>query len=211
MVFCILAAVVTANVLQNTVYAEYKLEEHFPVLGAAVWAVLLLFAAYRMPNWKVVPSIARGSLFLAALVLTASLMPLETLPDPTWKSTLAIGAISSVFDNIPLTALALKQGGYDWPLLAFAVGFGGSITWFGSSAGVALAARFPAARSTGQWLRYGFMIPIAYVLGYLLIYQVFGWHPADAPHHGDADAHGHEVHAVEASVPDASQAAPHGG
>jgi hypothetical protein len=30
-----------------------------------------------------------------------------------------------VFDNIPLTALALNQGGYDWALLAYAVGFGG--------------------------------------------------------------------------------------
>ena len=43
-----------------------------------------------------------------------------------------------MFDNIPLTALALKQGGYDWGFLAYAVGFGGSMIWFGSSAGVAL-------------------------------------------------------------------------
>jgi hypothetical protein len=48
-----------------------------------------------------------------------------------------------VFDNIPLTALALKQGGYDWGFLAYAVGFGGSMIWFGSSAGVALANMFP--------------------------------------------------------------------
>ena len=48
------------------------------------------------------------------------------------------GFLSSVFDNIPLTALALKQGGYDWGFLAYAVGFGGSMIWFGSSAGVAI-------------------------------------------------------------------------
>ena len=30
-------------------------------------------------------------------------------------------------------ALALKQGGYDWGVLAYAVGFGGSMIWFGSS------------------------------------------------------------------------------
>ena len=193
-VFFILAAVVAANVLQNTVYAEMKLEEHFPLLAAAVWGVLLLFAAYRMPNWKVVPSISRGSLFLVALVLCASMMPLEQLPDPTWKSTMAIGAISSVFDNIPLTALALKQGGYDWALLAYAVGFGGSIMWFGSSAGVALSSRFPAARSTAQWLKYGFTIPIAYVIGYLLMLKVVGWHPAPGHHESDGDGHGTELH-----------------
>ena len=38
-----------------------------------------------------------------------------------------LGFVSAVFDNIPLTALALKQGGYDWGFLAFAVGFGGSM------------------------------------------------------------------------------------
>src|SRR5437763_4155599 len=33
-------------------------------------------------------------------------------------------SLSSVFDNIPLTALALEQGHYDWGALAYAVGFG---------------------------------------------------------------------------------------
>jgi hypothetical protein len=32
-----------------------------------------------------------------------------------------------LFDNIPLTALALTKNGFDWGLLAFAVGFAGSI------------------------------------------------------------------------------------
>ena len=53
-----------------------------------------------------------------------------------------------MFDNIPLTALALKQGGYDWGFLAYAVGFGGSMIWFGSSAGVALSNMYPQARSS---------------------------------------------------------------
>ena len=54
-----------------------------------------------------------------------------------------LGFVSAVFDNIPLTALALRQGGYDWGMLAYAVGFGGSMIWFGSSAGVALSNIFP--------------------------------------------------------------------
>ena len=58
-----------------------------------------------------------------------------------------------MFDNIPLTKLALEQGGYDWGVLAYAVGFGGSMIWFGSSAGVAVSNLFPEAKSVGQWLR----------------------------------------------------------
>ena len=35
-----------------------------------------------------------------------------------------LGWVSAVFDNIPLTKLALEQGGHDWAMLAYAVGFG---------------------------------------------------------------------------------------
>ena len=71
--------------------------------------------------------------------------------------------MSAVFDNIPLTALALKQGGYDWGFLAYAVGFGGSMIWFGSSAGVALSNQFPEAKSAIAWLRGGWHVAVAYV------------------------------------------------
>ena len=42
------------------------------------------------------------------------------------------------------------QGGYDWGVLAYAVGFGGSMIWFGSSAGVAITNLFPEGRSVVQ-------------------------------------------------------------
>ena len=77
-------------------------------------------------------------------------MPVEKLPAASWQTALGLGFVSAVFDNIPLTALALKQGGYDWGFLAYAVGFGGSMIWFGSSAGVALANMYPEAKSVGQ-------------------------------------------------------------
>jgi Na+/H+ antiporter NhaD/arsenite permease-like protein len=72
-------------------------------------------------------------------------MPVHKLPVPSWQSSLALGFVAAVFDNIPLTAMALQQGGYDWALLAYAVDFGGSVMWFGSSAGVALCGVFPQA------------------------------------------------------------------
>jgi Na+/H+ antiporter NhaD/arsenite permease-like protein len=46
--------------------------------------------------------------------MCASLMPVEQLPAASWQTTFGLGFLSAVFDNIPLTALALKQGGYDW-------------------------------------------------------------------------------------------------
>jgi Na+/H+ antiporter NhaD/arsenite permease-like protein len=86
-----------------------------------------------------------------------------------------------VFDNIPLTALAIKQGGYDWGYLAYAVGFGGSMIWFGSSAGVALSNMYPEAKSVGSWLRHGWHVALAYVFGFFVMLAILGWKP-DAPH-----------------------------
>ena len=133
------------------------------------------------PDWEVLPETFKGSIFLLALVLCASMMPVEKLPAASWQTAFGLGFLSAVFDNIPLTALALKQGGYDWGFLAYAVGFGGSMIWFGSSAGVALTNLFPEGRSVGQWLRHGWWIAVAYVVGFFVMLAVWRWHP-DAPH-----------------------------
>jgi Na+/H+ antiporter NhaD/arsenite permease-like protein len=171
----ILVAAIVANVAVNLRFMD--LIGNFPAIGVAIWAVILACAPWRRPQWKLVPAAFNASIFLLALVTCASLMPVEKLPAASWQSSLALGFISSVFDNIPLTALALKQGGYDWGLLAYAVGFGGSMIWFGSSAGVALAAVYPEARSIGLWLRHGWHVAIAYVVGFLLMLALTGWHP----------------------------------
>ena len=109
------------------------------------------------------------------------MMPVEQLPLASWQTALGLGFLSSVFDNIPLTALAIKQGGYDWGFLAYCVGFGGSMIWFGSSAGVALSNMYPEAKSVGRWLREGWFVAIAYVFGFFVMLAILGWHP-DAPH-----------------------------
>jgi len=117
-----------------------------------------------------------GAGFRLSLVLGASLMPVETLPPASWQSAFGLGFVSAVFDNIPLTALALKQGGFDWGFLAYGVGFGGSMIWFGSSAGVALAGMYPQARSVGAWLRGGWHVAVGYVLGFFVMLALLGWH-----------------------------------
>ena len=175
----ILVLAIGTNVIVNMKFTH--LADHFPFIGVAVWVAILLTVAIRRPDWSVVPQAFKGSIFLLALVLCASMMPVEKLPAASWQTALGLGFLSAVFDNIPLTALALKQGGYDWGFLAYAVGFGGSMIWFGSSSGVALTNLFPEGRSVGQWLRHGWWIPIAYVIGFFVMLAAWGWHP-DAPH-----------------------------
>ncbi|MBA3884055.1 MAG: citrate transporter [Chthoniobacterales bacterium] len=174
----ILLLAISTNVIVNLEFRE--LADHFPFLGAAVWIAIALSVPARRPDWEVLPRTFRGSVFLLALVLCASMMPVEKLPQATWPTTLSLGFLSAVFDNIPLTALALKQGGYDWGFLAYSVGFGGSMIWFGSSSGVALCSMYPEARSVAQWVRHGWYIIPAYVIGFFVMLAAWGWH-ADAP------------------------------
>jgi hypothetical protein len=61
--------------------------------------------------------------------------------------------------------------------VAYAVGFGGSMIWFGSSAGVALSNMYPEARSVGGWLRSGWHVAVGYVLGYAVLLALVGWNP----------------------------------
>ena len=160
-------------------YAEVA--DLFPFIGVAVWIALVLCVPLRKPDWSLLPGAFKGSIFLLSLVLCASLMPVERLPAASWQTAFGLGFVSAVFDNIPLTALALRQGGYDWGFLAYAVGFGGSMLWFGSSAGVALSNMFPEAKSVGNWLRHGWHVALGYVVGFLVLLAVLGWHP-DADH-----------------------------
>jgi Na+/H+ antiporter NhaD/arsenite permease-like protein len=177
-VAAILIAALAANITANVKFPA--LLDALPVLGIAVWAVILLTAGLRAPDWKVMPETFKGTIFLLALVTAASLMPVEKLPAASWPTTLGLGFVSAVFDNIPLTALALKQGGYDWGYLAYAVGFGGSMIWFGSSAGVALSNMYPEAKSVGRWVSQGWPVALAYVVGFFVMLAVLGWHP-DVP------------------------------
>lgn len=176
----ILVIAIIANVLVNLHFKD--LADSFPFLGLAVWVVLLATQGIRKPEWSLLPETLKGSIFLLSLVMCASLMPVERLPPASWYSALSLGFVSAVFDNIPLTALALKQGGFDWGMLAYAVGFGGSMIWFGSSAGVALSNLYPQAKSVGAWLTHGWHVTLAYVIGFLALMLTLGWQPhAAAP------------------------------
>jgi len=167
-VFMILALAIAANWGMD-----------FPAVG--VWVAILIGATFRRTPWSELRKAWQGTVFLMSLVLCASLMPVEELPSASWITALGLGFVSAVFDNIPLTKLCLVQGGYDWGVLAYAVGFGGSMVWFGSSAGVALSNQFSQAKNVVQYVKNGWHVTIAYVVGFALIMAVAGWQP-HAPH-----------------------------
>ena len=177
-VLLILVFAIVTNIVINVKFTA--LADHFPFIGVAVWVAILLSVAVRRPDWEVLPETFKGTIFLLSLVTCASMMPVEKLPPASALVALGLGFVSAVFDNIPLTALALKQGGYDWGVLAYAVGFGGSMIWFGSSAGVALSNMYPEAKSVGNWLRHGWHVALAYVVGFAVLNFTLGWEPHEA-------------------------------
>ena len=166
------AMILTGAIVSNLMF-------DFPALG--VWVAIVLGVFIIKGEWGEARHALPGSVFLLSLVLSASMMPVEELPAASWQTAFSLGFISSVFDNIPLTKLALTQGGYDWGMLAFTVGFGGSMMWFGSSAGVALSNMYDEAKSVKDWLLNGWHVVLGYVVGFFIMLAVFGWHP-HAPH-----------------------------
>ncbi|MCX6334494.1 MAG: SLC13 family permease [Bacteroidia bacterium] len=169
-VVLILAGAIISNILYD-----------MPALG--VWIAIVIGVLLRPVPWKEVPGALKGTIFLLCLVTCASLMPVEELPNASWGTAFALGFLSSVFDNIPLTKLCLDQGHYDWGMLAYTVGFGGSMIWFGSSAGVAITNKFPEGRNVLLWLKKGWHIAVAYILGFFTLYLLLGWEPADNNEH----------------------------
>jgi len=174
---------IVALILVGAILTNYFLD--FPALG--VWIAIVIGSLVRKAPWDEIPKSLQGTIFLVSLVTCASLMPVDELPAATWQSAFSLGFVSAVFDNIPLTKLCLDQGGYDWGVLAYAVGFGGSMIWFGSSAGVALSNIFPEMRSVVEYVKQGWFVIVAYIIGFFVMLGVVDWHPHN-PHREDRSA-----------------------
>lgn len=166
----ILAGAIISNILYD-----------MPALG--VWIAIAIGAFIRKVPWKEVPGALKGTIFLLSLVTCASMMPVEELPDASWVTAFSLGFLSAVFDNIPLTKLCLDQGHYDWGMLAYSVGFGGSMIWFGSSAGVAITNKFPEARNVVLWVKNGWHVAVAFIIGFFALFLTLGWEPTDNKEH----------------------------
>ncbi len=140
---------------------------HCPALG--IWISILLSLTFTSLPLATLKKALPATLFLSLLVTMTTLLPLSTLPHPSTLFTFVLGLISAGVDNIPLTKIAIIQGGYNWPLVSYAVGFGGSLIWFGSAAGVAICTLFPHAKSAKAWITKAWYLPIAYGVGFLVL------------------------------------------
>jgi Na+/H+ antiporter NhaD/arsenite permease-like protein len=94
-----------------------------------------------------------------------------------------LGIISSIFDNVPLTAAVLEmlpEGLHFkyWVLLAITAGTGGSILIIGSAAGVAAMGQVPDL-TIKEYITKGsfpaFLGYIAAILVWILQFEVLGW------------------------------------
>jgi hypothetical protein len=53
------------------------------------------------------------------------------------------------------------------------------MVWFGSSAGVAITNLYPDGRSLIRWIKQGWFVPLAYLVGFFFMLLVLGWNPTE--------------------------------
>lgn len=115
--------------------------------------------------------------FLGILLLVGSLKEIHALDSftslyehlPAWMANYLMGLLSSVIDNVPLTAALLKadvtMNTQEWMALTYAVGVGGSLLIIGSAAGIVAMSKINEL-TFGSYIRYFFALIIAYSAGY---------------------------------------------
>lgn len=123
--------------------------------------------------------------FLGILLLVGMLKEigvLDTLVElyqfmPIEYANFIMGLISSLLDNVPLTAAVLKSNvtmePASWLSLTYAVGVGGSLLVIGSAAGIVAMSKV-AEVNFFSYLRYFVYLLMAYFVGYIGSLQV-GW------------------------------------
>ncbi|RUO79761.1 sodium:proton antiporter [Idiomarina tyrosinivorans] len=108
---------------------------------------------------------------LNGLLTVYQILPVE------WAN-LAMGIMSSVIDNVPLTAALLKSGidmsEGQWLMLTYAVGVGGSLLIIGSAAGIVAMSKI-GGLTFGRYLRQLIPLCFAYGIGYLGTMAVANW------------------------------------
>ena len=89
-----------------------------------------------------------------------------------------VGFMSSVIDNVPLTAALLKSGVdmkvTEWLMLTYATGVGGSILVIGSAAGIIAMSKINELNFI-SYLSNAFYLIIAYTIGYIGVYFAANW------------------------------------
>ncbi|MBM6552211.1 sodium:proton antiporter NhaD [Marinomonas ostreistagni] len=116
--------------------------------------------------------------FLGILLLVGMLKEIEVLDSivrmyevlPPSMANFLMGVLSSVIDNVPLTAALLKAGivmtEAEWLGLTYAVGVGGSLLVIGSAAGIVAMSKVEGL-TFGSYARYSAVLLIVYAIGYV--------------------------------------------
>lgn len=116
--------------------------------------------------------------FLGILLLVGMLKEIEVLDSivrmyeilPPYLANFLMGVLSSMIDNVPLTAALLKAGivmsDADWLGLTYAVGVGGSLLVIGSAAGIVAMSKVDGL-TFGSYARYCLVLLLVYSIGYV--------------------------------------------
>jgi Na+/H+ antiporter NhaD/arsenite permease-like protein len=88
---------------------------------------------------------------------------------PTDIANYALGLLSALVDNVPLTAALLKAGitmsHAEWLSLTYAVGVGGSLLVIGSAAGIVAMSKVQSL-SFFRYMKYSLLLLLCYSIGY---------------------------------------------
>ena len=137
-------------------------------------------------GWHVLPAAIKGSVFLLALVLCASMMPVEELPAPSWRHDarprLRLGRVR----QHPAHEARARPG----RLRLGHARLRGRLRRLDDLVRLvggrrALDAVPRSALASARWLRHGWHVAVGYVVGFAALYFIMGWHP-HAQHRADA-------------------------
>jgi Na+/H+ antiporter NhaD/arsenite permease-like protein len=115
--------------------------------------------------------------FLGILLLVGALKEIEALTSfiaiyqlmPVWLANYVMGLLSSLIDNVPLTAALLKSDvamqPSEWLGLTYAVGVGGSLLIIGSAAGIVAMNKIKGLTFL-VYLKFFLALILSYTLGY---------------------------------------------
>ncbi|WP_221799408.1 sodium:proton antiporter NhaD [Oceanobacter mangrovi] len=118
--------------------------------------------------------------FLGILLLVGALKEIHALDTfvslyehmPAWGANYLMGLLSSLIDNVPLTAALLKadvsMNLAEWLALTYAVGVGGSLLIIGSAAGIVAMSKVEAL-TFGTYLKFLFALALSYSVGYIAV------------------------------------------
>lgn len=163
------------SLLAAILFRRTGLPASFGVCGGVITAYYLFKLRPKKREFR---DAAYTVVFLFNLMFMAALCGVKGVPDPSFNQEMGLGIFSALFDNYPLTFLAIKQGFHDWPVLAFFVGVGGSILYFGNAASVALSEKFVAVKAIRFTWPMSVLILLAVIAGgYAIVLYHGGWHP----------------------------------